>query len=337
MVACHGVLTVKLQLIVRCMLAPVHVLRALMSCRASILLARDMALIPLVRTLDERQLIAEMLISTSSFYIQPLWMKGLKNQNFKLHMLWYSQNFVPKMYKGEQSVSDLPAARHMRLDISWVWTPGFADYLTRLGLGCECRVVGPILWFMPESLPPLGPQPIKIALFDITPVSDGVMAIGALKNYYTVSTITRFVRDVLAACDEIEETTGREMLVLLKHKRSPKMGVHAREYLDYIDGLVRGRPRFRLVNHSTNVFGLIGQCDLSISVPYTSTAYVAASLGKPALYYDPGGELVPVFEPSPWVRFAGSESELRHEMQRVLAVHSGKLSAGRMTARSDGP
>ena len=293
---------------------------ALRSCPVTVLLGLELSLVPLVRELDRRQLIGGIVITTSFFTAQPLWMKGLKDQRFNLHMLWYSQNCIPKMYRGEKYRANLPPMRHMRLDVSWVWTEGFAAYLRELGQRSVMQVVGPILWYLPASVPSYADGFFKIALFDVTPLPDGVSPFGAFKNYYSVATISRFVSDTLMICDEIEAASGKPVLVLLKHKRAPKSGQHSHEYLNFLDSLARVRPNFRLVNHQTNVYGLLEQCDLSISVPYTSTAYVAASLGKHGLFYDPGGELVPMHERNEHVYFAGGEDELRDLISRFLKV-----------------
>jgi hypothetical protein len=310
----------QVALLVRHLTAPFAYLRATFGCSLAVLLGRDAALIPLVRRLDERALIDALIVTTSSFTSQALWMKGLSKQRFRLHTLWYSQNFIPKMYRGEHHRSDLPSARHIRSDVHWVWTEGFASYLRKLDPNAEVHVVGPILWYVPERVSGLGRERFKVALFDVTPLPDGHTAFGAAKNYYSVRTISKFISDIVQVCDEIQDATGSEVAILLKHKRAPKVGRHASAYVDFISELGQRRPGFRLVDHRTNVFGLLQECDLSVSVCYTSTAYVAASLRKPALYYDPFAELIPVFEESEFVHFASGFDELRRLMERYMKV-----------------
>jgi hypothetical protein len=62
-------------------------------------------------------------------------------------------------------------------------------------------------------------------------------------------------------------------------------------------------------------------------VPYTSTAYVSADLRKPALYYDPFAELVPLFEKNEYVHFAAGRDQLRAATLRILEASSS--AAGR--------
>jgi hypothetical protein len=305
------------------LLAPMAFLRALLMCPVSVLLARDIAYVPMVRWLDKKALIEAIVVTTSSFMSQPLWMKGLSDQRFKLHMVWYSQNFIPKVYVGEQECSSLPSARHMRVDVHWVWTEGFKSYLRSLGQRSQIHVVGPILWYLPETITDLGNAPIKVAVFDITPLPDGSQAFGSIKNYYSVSTIQQFITDIVEICKHIEKASGKEVLILLKHKRKPKVERHDSQYIEFIEQMEARNPNFKLIDHQTNLFGLLEKCDVSISVPYTSTAYVAAKLEKHAIYYDPFCELVPVYEKNKFVYFASGKAELKLLIERYMNIDLG--------------
>lgn len=302
------------------LLAPIAFLRALLACPVSVLLARDIAYVPMVRWLDKKALIEAIVVTTSSFSSQPLWMKGMSDQRFKLHMVWYSQNFIPKVYVGEQERSSLPPARHMRVDVHWVWTEGFKSYLESLGQTSQIHVVGPILWYLPETIPDLGKAPIKIAIFDVTPLPNGTQAFGSIKNYYSVRTIQQFIIDIVELCKHIENVSGKEVLILLKHKRKAKVGRHDSQYLEFIEQMEALNPNFKLIDHQTNLFGLLEKCDVSISVPYTSTAYVASKLEKHAIYYDPFSELVPEYEKNTFVHFSSGQRELRRLIELYLNI-----------------
>jgi hypothetical protein len=315
------------RLLVLHLCTPFRYLHVMFAAGLRVLLARDLALLPLIALLSKRRRIDAMIITTSSFTGQPLWMVGMTGRTFQLHMLWYSQNFVPKMYAGDTRRPDLPASRHMRVDVHWVWTPGFCDYLRDLGQSGEINVVGPILWYLPtpgRARERASPDALKVALFDITPLPDGTTAFGALKNYYTVATISRFVSDSLARCEAVGRALRRPVLVLLKHKRAPKVGRHASVYLDFLDELVRTHPTFQLIDHRTSLFDLLDDCDVSISVPYTSTAYVASWLGKPAIYYDSSGEVVPNFERTDLIRFASDAEQLQALLSECLVSQESK-------------
>lgn len=311
--------SMKLSLLFTHLAAPFLFFSALIHFPLSVLMGRDASYVPLVQWLDQKKLVEAILITNSAFPSQPIWMKGLARQHFQLHMIWYSQNFIPKMYLGEDQRPNLPPARHMRVDVHWVWTAGFRDYLRELGQKGDIQVVGPILWYLPEKIEGWDKSCLKIAVFDVTPLPDGKVPFGAINNYYTATTIQKFISDIVALCGEFKAASGKECLVLLKHKRSPNKS-HASSYLKFLDQLVETDPNFKLIDPGTNLFGLLEDCDLSISVPYTSTAYVTAALGKPALYYDPFAELVPQFEENEFVDFASEKQELRQKMSCRLGI-----------------
>jgi hypothetical protein len=298
--------------------APFRLLAAVLRSPLVVLVARDFALLAVVDWLTSRHVLANIVITTSAFAVQPLWMHGLRRRHHRLHMVWYSQNFVPKQYVGEVLGSDLPAARHMRIDEHWVWTPGFAEYLRSLDQHGSLHVAGPLLWYLPGQAPAVEGDAIRVAVFDVTPFDSGASAFGAARNYYSAETIGQFIDDIVAACDRLKEVARRPVHILVKHKRSVSSR-HDRGYLRMLDELVRRRDDFTLVDHRLDLFALLTSCDVSVSVPYTSTAYVAAYLGKPALFYDPHAELVPVFEKSEHIGFCAGRAELEEALLRLAA------------------
>ena len=317
--------------------APYRYLRALLASPLNVLVSRDLSTLPVVEWLGQAGLLETIVITTSAYGAQPLWMTGLVDQKFKLHMIWYSQNFIPKMYVGETERQDLPGARHMRVDVHWVWTNGFRDYLASFDRKWQIRVVGPILWYLPEPIQTdPGVADVKVAVFDITPLPDGTTAFGAAKNYYSVACMSRFVADIVSTSEQITAATGKRVLLLLKHKRPPKPGRHDSAYLAWLNELVSRNRDFRLVDPQTNLFGLLQECDLSVSVPYTSTAYVGDALSKPALYYDPFAELVPRYEETPFVHFASGPEELHRMMVRLCASCGERDVADRVEAAGRG-
>jgi hypothetical protein len=299
------------------------------------LLARDLVLASAVRFLDAADRIGTVVITTSNFSVQPLWMIGDESRRFRLHMAWYSQNFIPKMYVGDEKPSDLPSARHIRVDAHWVWTSGFRDYLIRLGQQSDIFVVGPILWYPPKPFkPPLGAA-LTVAVFDVTPFVATKNVFGAARNYYSVETITRFVHDVVTVVEELASMRKVSCAILLKHKRATLTAHHDWAYVGFLEELERTKPWFRVIDHRTNNFGLVNACDISVSVPYTSTAYVAAHLRKPAIYYDPFAELVPVFEPDTLVHFAAGPDELRRALGSLTIWNSARPPVARLRRNGD--
>jgi hypothetical protein len=309
----------RVQVLARHASAPFLLAATMIRSPLTVLLARDFALIPAVTWLGRSGMLSDIVITTSAFTAQPLWMHGVRDRRHTLHMVWYSQNFVPKQYVGESVGSDLPAARHMRVDQHWVWTAGFAGYLRELDQDGAIRIVGPLLWYLPEDVSPRRKDDaIHVAVFDVTPFDSSYSAFGAARNYYSAITIGQFTTDIVTACEALAARTGRRVVMLVKHKRDVSL-LHDRGYLDMLDSLASERNDFVLVDHRADLFSLLSTCEVSVSVPYTSTAYVAAHLGRPAIFYDPFGELVPDFERDECVTFCAGRIDLQESLSRLIA------------------
>jgi hypothetical protein len=298
--------------------APIIFFQALINNPLNIIISRDFYCLPVIKWLDKNRLIEGIIITTSSFKSQSLWMNALVNRNFNLHMIWYSQNFIPKTYIGEDKTSSLPSARHINVDVHWVWTQGFKDYLKLLGQKSDIRVVGPIIWCLPDATKRIDKNKLKIALFDVTPLPDGARPFGALSNYYTPSLMKKFIQDVVDVCKEIEEELGKEVLIILKHKREIKIGRHDAGYFKFISQLRLSNKKLYVVNNEVNLFSLLGECVASISVPYTSAAYISVALNQHGIYYDPFGELVPTFENNKYVYFLSSKNDLKVLLKKII-------------------
>jgi hypothetical protein len=304
--------------------APLMLLVAVMRRPLLALLARDIAYMAAVKALDRLAMIEAVVITNSTYTSQPLWMRGPVRRHYSVHMVWYSQNTIPFVYARDGLVSDSPNYRHMRFDETWVWTPGYKAYLEKLGLPGLIHVVGPILWYLPESPPPRTSDEIRIAVFDVTPVRDDVaLRIGLVDNYYCTQNMVQFIEETILVCRQLERQTGRRVHALLKHKRSYS-APHDPRYIELIERLSAPGASLELVPFQTNMYSLLADCDLSIVVPYSSPAYVASALGIRAVYFDPTAELAPSFEKASLVDFASGRDEL-------LRIASDAISAATAT------
>lgn len=290
--------------------APFAFLQAILQAPLLALLARDIACAFVVKELDRRRMIEAVVITNAAYTTQPLWMRGPSLRRFPVHMVWYSQNTQPLVYARDGFVSDLPNYRHIRMDETWVWTSGYKNYLEKLGLAGPIHVVGPILWYLPESSQPGADEDIRVVLFDVTPVRDDVaLRIGLIDNYYSAENMVRFIEDALAVCRELEEQAGKRVRLMLKHKRSYNHS-HDQRYIDLIERLSSLPGGIELIPFQTNMYSLLASSNLSIVAPWSSPAYVANYIGVQAVYFDPIMELTPTFESAPHVCFASGREEL---------------------------
>lgn len=253
------------------------------------LLGRDFAYSGIAFELDRLALIESIVLTTSYYTSQPLWMRALHGS--KVHMVWYSQNVKPVFYSSDNLESDDPPLRWIRVDTHWVWTHAFAEYLRTLGHRHSIEVVGPIVWYMPEINVP-STNVIKVAVFDIPAVDDSVLLkhCGEVTNYYHPENVRAFIDDIIALKSELVKIFNLPVFFCLKMKR----GYHAnynRAYFDYLEKL-GALGSISLENHTGNLYSLITQSHLVIAYPFTSPAYVAEFLNVPCIYYDPTESLI---------------------------------------------
>lgn len=297
-------------------------------CRVPVvcLLARDFAYHAMVWSLNRRLLIEAFVMTHSTQLGQPLWMTDLPARNYTTHIIWYSTNSSPLVYAGDNAERGagvvrpaIPWIRHVRVDTSWVWTEAYADYLRRLGVPGNMRAIGPILWYLPEA-PSIqrNDAEIRLAVFDVTPVSHEMkQRLGLVQHYYRTDTMIRFIEDIVAAARALEEQIGKRALIALKPKRAYEP-IHDSRYIAFVERLSRSTIEFEVLPPETNMFSLVSGSDVTVVIPYSSPAYVASHLGRPAVYYDPTGQLVPSYEEDEWISFASGREDLVKTLRMAL-------------------
>ena len=242
-----------------------------------------------VNVLNRRKLLNNIYITNSSYQVQPLWLKGLKKRNFKSHMIWYSQNFIPKFYKGESEQSYLPGTNKIRIDHHWVWTEKFGQMLKRKNVSSNFTAIGSIL-FYPFDLK-INKMKDFILIFDVIPVkSKKKILFGTTYNYYSEETIIAFVNDLVTTVDKINHKFNKQIQIILKTKRQ-KNKYHSDKYFQFIENLKLKYPTFITVESQMNIYGLINESIAVFSVPFTSTAEVGFEMNTPSFFYDSSNQI----------------------------------------------
>ena len=242
-----------------------------------------------VNVLNRRKLLNNIYITNSSYQVQPLWLKGLKKRNFKSHMIWYSQNFIPKFYKGESEQSYLPGTNKIRIDHHWVWTEKSAQMLKRKNVSSNFTAIGSIL-FYPFDLK-INKMKDFILIFDVIPVkSKKKILFGTTYNYYSEETIIAFVNDLVTTVDKINHKFNKQIQIILKTKRQ-KNKYHSDKYFQFIENLKLKYPTFITVESQMNIYGLINESIAVFSVPFTSTAEVGFEMNTPSFFYDSSNQI----------------------------------------------
>ena len=253
------------------------------------LLGIDFAYVGIMRELIKRGVVENIIITTSDYLSQPLWMRSL--QSAKLHMVNYSQNWKPIFYEKNNIDSNNPNLRFIRVDVHWVWTRAFGEYIQKISGASEVRVVGPILWCMPERFePPL--RKLQIAIFDVPAITDeNMLELGEISNYFAYENIMKFLKDISLAVQMLKNQFNEDVRVVLKTKREYVKSVYVAKYYDLIEELEK-EGVVEVIPSTDNIYKIISSSDLVISYPFTSTNYVADFLQIPSIYYDSTGLIV---------------------------------------------
>lgn len=265
-------------------------MRGVSSYPALVLLGGDVVYHAIATALNRRQIIKDIIFTNSCLFSQPLWFWALPKRTYTSHIVWYSQNNYPISYLGELNTVPFPSLRYIRADIQWVWSEKFRDFLSSLCLQTSYRVVGPIVWHLPNKIIHAKGKVRTIILFDITPISQETEEeFGLLRNLYSEKNVSKFIRDIIDVAHDVGKEIGVEIQVLLKHKRSHHH-THSSEYIQTVASLVDANE-IKLIDTSFNLYDLIHRSDLVIAYPYTSPIYLASELLKEAFWYDPTSTL----------------------------------------------
>lgn len=318
----------RLALLAGHLVAPFIFMRAVLQAPLLALLARDVAYLPALRVINRYGLIRHIVQTNSAYISQPLWMRKSQACTFELHMVFYSQNVFAHVYRSDIGVSSLPGYRHIAADEIWVWTPGFKEYLEKLGLGSHIHVVGPILWYLWKPKKSPAEKPLQVVVFDVTPVRDELaLELGLIGNYYSASNMTLFIEDVLSVCNEMSLVLKRPIKVQLKHKRGHS-ALHDPGYIDRIHQLSNLKTGgLEVVEASADMYAMLETADCAIVVPYSSPAYVADHVAVPAVYYDPTQTLCATYEKTARISFAAGRDELLAETGRLLSARHSMTAA----------
>ncbi|HEY7985307.1 MAG TPA: hypothetical protein VIE17_00125 [Methylophilaceae bacterium] len=275
----------RIRLLLTQLVAPLGYLNAVLRFPPMALLGRDFGLAPIMQALIDAHLIESCVITNSTGKVQPLWMRG--KRNFAVHMVWYSQNTRLHQYKNQAHEAQNPHIPYVTADVHWVWTEGYRDHLARiLKTQGDIRVVGPILWYLPEALSIKLERPC-VAVFDVIPVTaDAAFKLGIPDSYFSPRNAQKFLTDIVEACNSIGDLTGERPQIYLKHKREAASPLFDRSYLDLVSELASS-GQICLLDPGENIFGMLAASDLCVAIPYTSPVHVATSVGTPAIYYDP--------------------------------------------------
>lgn len=275
-----------------------------------VILWRDFGLQAAVASLNERGHIEAVVLTSSNWTRQLLCLTDLPHQRFDMHFVFYSQHDRPPAYIDiEDRCAAFPNMRLLRAHQFWLWTPGHVDFLVQAGVKGLMHVVGPIIWETVRR-DSARDENAWISVFDITPLSDWAnQEYGRLGNYYST-------QNMLAFLDGIEEavrTAGVRLPLAIK----PKRNLTVLNDANYQSRLEKGEG-FRKLDPLTSAASVVAKSAVIIVYPFSTAAYIADWLGKPAIYFDPTGRLAAIYEAGQHIRFARGTEELSAALRAIM-------------------
>lgn len=282
------------------------------------LLSSDFSYHALIKNLNDYLLIQSVVITNSAYSNQALWMTDLPDRHFKAHMIWYSQNTRPVAYLTDGVTADFPQYRHIRADTHWVWDKSYANYLNILQLNSEIIVVGPILFYLPLDFNKKlkSDDEIIFKIFDVNPVKDEIRIKNALGDYYCTETMILFLREIVETKYALEKEFNIKIKLILKSKRAH----HPSHDPTYIALLKQFHEQgdIELVTHDENLYTLISNADMVITIPYSSPVYIASKFNIPSVFFDPTQQVLSNLEDAENIYFAAGKHQLQDRMLKTI-------------------
>ena len=201
-------------------------------------------------------------------------------RNFSTNVIHYSQNSVNINFQDENIV--LPENSMIDSsslgDIHWVWTQSYANYLMKFNNKIEFRAVGSITFKIME-LNKISKIKNIVTIFDVAPhkILEG-------KSFYNFELSKNFFNDIINLRHQSNHL--KNLHIQVKPKRQLDSKIHIQDYLNLLRNF-ENNCDINILPWDSNIYDVVFQSELVISIPFTSTAHIADELGIDSIYYYP--------------------------------------------------
>ena len=119
----------------------------------------------------------------------------------------------------------------------------------------------------------------SVAVFDVSPVEPYISAtLLPEPQYRTFENGKKFLTGIY-------EVFGKSGFTLVWKRKRSYHSIHDKEYVQFCDDFEK-LPNVVIIHPEVSAFHVIDHCDYCISMPFTSTAFVADYFKKPSVFYD---------------------------------------------------
>jgi polysaccharide biosynthesis PFTS motif protein len=207
-----------------------------------------------------------------------------QSRKYVTHCIHYSQNNLKIRFKQDNGFGELAEwLKNDVADIHWVWTQGMARVIREQNKKVKTRSVGSITFTTLNSM--AHPRLDQITIFDVTP-NLNIRPYNQTENFhfYTEELLTRFITDILEIKCELK--CLEDFSLVLKPKRNYEKKAHSAVYQKFLNKYINNNELVR-EDPRTNLYDLISKSKFTISIPFTSTAFIGRELNVNSIFYYP--------------------------------------------------
>ena len=224
---------------------------------------------------------------SNSYSFRPLWTYEAHLKGVDIIYYYYStNNKMPQSIK-DSGISFFGPCNLMNWPTYYVWDEWQARHVRSFSPKSELKVVGPIWYSDADVSFPEAKSRFVISVFDVQPFrTSKYLSLAMPWEHYVPRIVNRFLDDVLSL------SWLYEVEIYFKAKRNIGQLAHP-AYRAFLQKINADYKNVNIVDSSISAYRLIEKSSLVVSIPFTSTAQIGKSMGKPSVYYDASRELHP--------------------------------------------
>lgn len=300
----------------------------------------------LMTHINNRGLISFWIFDNSSVMQQPLPLTSLPGRSFQTGILFYSINNKSMMLSDDSTEWVHPTWRYLALDIGWAWNLDQAEWLRKNTLISSILISGPVLYreaAAPRVFLPKTNSCFEISIFDTRIVSADHCAsyFGRYyENYHCEDMARRFLIDIVEVV-EAARCVSTLYTIRIRVKQKPILRPSIAWPSALVDKLQKSRVKNNCLRYQSlideyllsqtisnvesdaDLYRFLGDCNLAISMPFSSVNYFADVIDLPSIYYDPTGRLINNYLLGKNIAFVQMRPALAQYLQKALADWSG--------------
>ncbi len=247
------------------------------------LLLYEAAMAKIIEQTKSELLAKEYLFSISSFAVRPLWTYIAEKKGSIITNYSYASSFQGIKTKNGYVNQDYP------FEItSWprllYWTDEYVTFLKTVVNQNIAVIKVPAIYHSDQIFDFPKIQGKCIAVFDVSPVEEYENVIRLPEaSFRSYESGKKFLMDIYQSLET------KNIKILWKRKRGfSKM--HSNEYVMFCDSFEK-LPNVICIPPEVSAFRVVKESDFSISMPFTSTAFIGVAENIPSVFYDPYGTM----------------------------------------------